>query len=78
MAESMTNLEKLRLFIENAPPHDGFMSPIIGAIGIDWMICAECIRRIQGRGCRLPEPVTLIWPDDGIKVHCDLKEFHDG
>jgi hypothetical protein len=73
----MTNLEKLRLFIEHAPSVSSLPeSDLIGVQGEGFMICRSCLSRIQQRGCSIPAPNQLIWNDDGIAVDCDLKEYH--
>lgn len=73
----MSHLDKLRVFIEHAPPYkDVPESPLLGVRGEGFMICRVCMSRIQHRGCAIPAPNKLIWDDDGIVVDCDLKEFH--
>ncbi|MCC8991813.1 MAG: hypothetical protein LM514_04385 [Streptococcus sp.] len=74
----MTNIEKLRLFIANAPTARlGLATPVVGIQGEDFVICHICMDRIHRRGCSIPKPSELLWDDQGIMmVDCDLKEFH--
>lgn len=76
----MTNIEKLRLFIEDAPrrpiplldcePHP------IGVSGDDFTLCETCLSRLLARGCAIPAPNRLLWSDRHPIPVCDLQEFH--
>ena len=76
----MTNLEKLRLFMQGAP----LMTPPvrvgsdwpIGVSGDDFTLCDECLGRLLARGCAIPVPNRLLWSDRHPTPVCDLREFH--
>jgi hypothetical protein len=77
----MTNLEKLRLFMQDAPHHSG-MAPrdcephCVGMSGDDFTLCDECLGRLLARGCAIPVPNRLLWSDRHPTPVCDLREFH--
>jgi len=78
----MSNIDTLRLFIENAPvaiprpKPEPFKAFTIGIRGDDFVICVECWRRIIRRGCSIPKPNQILWSDTDKMPDCDLKEFH--
>ena len=66
----MTNIQKLRDALENAPLIAKTNPEIAGWYGLDWQLCAHCAARIMARGCALPKPTTIIWTP-GIVEHYD-------
>lgn len=78
----MSNLDTLRLFIENAPeaikrpPQEKHTAFAIGIRGDDFVLCDECWSRIIRRGCSIPKPNQILWSDTDEMPDCDLKEFH--
>lgn len=77
----MSNLDTLRVFIENAPLAlnvPDTVNPVrtIGIRGEGFEICNECWSRIIRRGCSIPKPNQVLWSDTDEVPNCDLKEFH--
>ena len=64
---------ELQRFVVHAPPADKIPPPTPGLRG--WIaagrfVCATCVGRIFGRGCRLPTPAEPVWSDEAAPEPC--------
>jgi len=71
------SLTTLKTFIENAPKGVRYNPEVAGYRGFDWTICAECGARIMARGCRLPQPNSILWAESHSRIPCDLSDYHE-